>query len=243
MRELKDQLVGLDPKFKYRGLNQTRIETFSDAVFAFTVTLVALSSSVPETFEELKESFRDIIPFFLCAVLIVVIWYQHYMFFLRYGLQDLRTVVINTFLLFVLLIYVYPLKFLMTFLFELYFAIITDDFSRFKSQFAGIGDGSYLMTSYGLGASLIFLSLSLLYRHAYKRSEALGMGDYETFTTKISVQTNLLLSSIPALSAIMAVSGVNYIICGFIYMLYPPVMITFGRIVRRRSSVLFPEND
>ena len=72
MRELKDQLVGLDPKFKYRGLNQTRIETFSDAVFAFTVTLVALSSSVPETFEELKESFRDIIPFFLCAVLIVV---------------------------------------------------------------------------------------------------------------------------------------------------------------------------
>ncbi len=129
MRAIKNQLVGLDPKFNYRRLNQTRIETFSDAVFAFTVTLVALSSSVPETFDELKESFRDIIPFFLCAVLIVVIWYQHYLFFLRYGLQDLKTVVINTFLLFVLLIYVFPLKFLMTFLFELYLGLITDDFT------------------------------------------------------------------------------------------------------------------
>ena len=241
MRQLKDQLVGLDSRFKYRGLNQTRIETFSDAVFAFSVTLVVLSSSVPETFVELKESFRDIIPFFVCAILIVVIWYQHYTFFLRYGLQDVRTVVINTFLLFVLLIYVYPLRFLMNFLFEIHVALITDDWSLVRKIIGEEGGGNYLMTSYGLGAAVIFLSLAWLYRHAYNQRELLNLSEYEKFSTTVSIKTNLLMSAIPILSSILSISGISYIIAGFTYMLYPFVMIPYGIMVRKKGSRLFPE--
>lgn len=54
MRQLlKNTEVGLDPYFNYRGKNQTRVETFSDAAFALGITLLVLSSTVPETFRPL----------------------------------------------------------------------------------------------------------------------------------------------------------------------------------------------
>lgn len=242
MKGLKDQLVGLDPKFRYRGLNQTRIETFSDAVFAFAFTLVVLSSSVPETFTELKSSLREIIPFMICIVLIVVIWYQHYIFFLRYGLQNTKTVVVNTILLFLLLIYVYPLKFLSTFLFELYAGLISGNRTRFNELYAQDLDGNFLMSAYGLGAMLIFLTIAFLYKHAYKKRDALKLNEYEVFATKTSYTHNLLMSSIPFLSFIVSIfevfgnSQLNSSIAGFLYMLYIPVMFTFGRIVSKRAK-------
>ena len=250
MRKLKDQLVGLDPRFEYRGLNQTRIETFSDAVFAVAFTLVVLSSSVPDTFAGLRASIDEIIPSFICIVLIVVIWYQHYVFFLRYGLQNAGTVVINTFLAFLVLIYVYPLKFLARFLVELYTGLLFGTKIDFIESFGEPITGenmTLLMTAYGAGASLIFLSTAWLYRHAYKRREALGLSSYEVFATKVSIWQNVLMGFIPFLSTVIAFlhpfgNGVaNFSIAGFIYMLYPPVMITFGRIVKKKSDQITSE--
>jgi len=207
MRNLKDQLVGLDPNFRYRGLNQTRIETFSDAVFAVAFTLVVLSSSVPETFAELRKSIHDIIPSFICIVLIVVIWYQHYVFFLRYGLQNTKTVTINTFLLFLLLIYVYPLKFLARFLVELYGGLIFGRPDNFMNDFGGQMNSenmTLLMTAYGAGATLIFIAMTWLYREAYKKRAELELNEYETFSTKVGLWQNLLMSAIPFLSTVVA---------------------------------------
>ncbi|WP_420576360.1 TMEM175 family protein [Ekhidna sp.] len=248
MRDLKDQLVGLDPNFRYRGLNQTRIETFSDAVFAVAFTLVVLSSAVPETFSELRKSIHDIIPSFICIVLIVVIWYQHYVYYLRYGLQNTKTVTINTFLLFLLLIYVYPLKFLARFLVELYGGLIFGRPDNFMNNFGGEMNSenmTLLMTAYGAGATLIFMAMTWLYREAYKKREELELNEYETFSTKVSLWQNLLMSSIPFLSTIVAFlhpfgyGALNFAIAGFIYMLYPPVMITFGYRVKKKSRKLF----
>jgi hypothetical protein len=43
--------------FRWRGGEISRIEGFSDAVFAFAVTLLVVSLEVPETFSELLTSF------------------------------------------------------------------------------------------------------------------------------------------------------------------------------------------
>lgn len=248
MRDLKDQLVGLDPNFRYRGLHQTRIEAFSDAVFAVAFTLVVLSSAVPETFAGLRKSIQDIIPSFICIVLIVVIWYQHYVFFLRYGLQNTKTVTVNTFLLFLLLIYVYPLKFLARFLVELYGGLIFGRPDNFMDDFGGQMNSenmTLLMTAYGAGATLIFVAMTWLYREAYKRREELELNEYEAFTTKVSLWQNLLMSFIPFVSTVVAFlhpfgyGALNFAIAGFIYMLYPPVMITFGYRVKKKSQKLF----
>ncbi|WP_425393082.1 TMEM175 family protein [Ekhidna sp.] len=248
MRNLKDQLVGLDPNFQYRGLNQTRIETFSDAVFAVAFTLVVLSTTVPETFAELRKSIQDILPSFICIVLIVVIWYQHYVFFLRYGLQNTKTVTVNTLLLFLLLIYVYPLKFLARFLVELYSGLIFGRPDNFMDDFGGQMNSdnmTLLMTAYGAGATLIFMSMTWLYREAYNKRDDLDLNEYEVFATKVSLWQNLLMSSIPFFSTIIAFfhpfghGALNFGIAGFIYMLYPPVMITFGYRVKKKSKQLF----
>ena len=248
MRKLKDQLVGLDPRFNYRGINQTRIETFSDAVFAVAFTLVVLSSSVPETFSELRASIHDILPSFICIVLIVVIWHQHYLFFLRYGLQNTRTVTINTFLLFMVLIYVYPLKFLARFLVELYSGLLFSRPDNFMNDFGGEMNNenmTLLMTTYGIGATLIFAAMAWLYRYAYKKREALNLSEYEVFSTKVSLWHNLLMSTPPFLSVMITVihpfgqGAINYAIAGFVYMLYMPIMFTFGWKVRKRTDKLF----
>jgi hypothetical protein len=247
-RAIKDQLVGLDPHFRYRGLSQTRIETFSDAVFALAITLVVLSSSVPETFADLKRSMTDVLPFFLCVVLLVVIWKQHYTFFLRYGLQDTRTIVLNTFLLFLVMVYVYPLKFLMRFLVSFYGGIITGDMGYMRTQYfdsMSDNDMGFLMVIYGLGASFIFFTLFLLYRRAGKLGDDLGLSEYEVFQTRVSARANFLLGIIPFLSFFIALVGpdhwITYMLSGFSYMLYPVVMPLFGRRVTKQQKKLFPK--
>lgn len=247
---LKDQMVGLDSKFRYRGLNQTRIETFSDGVFAVAFTLVVLSTSVPETFQDLRKTIFDIVPSFICIVLIIVIWYQHYIFFLRYGLQNTRTAVINTFLLFLLLVYIYPLKFLARFLFELTIGLLSGKDGNFISSFGGDMSNSnmtLLMVTYGLGATLIFATMAWLYRHAYHKRKSLKLSKYEIFSTKVSLWQNLLMSSIPFLSVIIISLGlfgggpITFTIGGFIYMLYPPVMAIFGRRMSKLEKKRFSE--
>lgn len=244
-RLIKDQLVGLDPRFRYRGLNQTRVETFSDAVFALAITLVVLSSSVPETFTELRASMADVIPFLLCVILLVIIWVQHYFFFLSYGLQDLRTIVYNMFLLFLVLVYVYPLKFLMRFLVQFYSGLFVDNDSFFENTFSErpVQDMHFLMMVYGLGAALIFFTLAMMYLHAYCRRLKLDLNDYEKQMTRISIRTNVLLGGIPTLSFLISVifgpHGWVMAVSGFTYMLYPIIMPTYGTLARKKLKKKF----
>src|SRR5436309_8737536 len=106
--------------FRWRGAEISRIEGLSDAVFAFAVTLLVVSLEVPKTFGELMETMRGFGAFAISFTLLFMVWFNQYKFFRRYGLQDNLTVCLNAILLFVVLFYVYPLKFLFTFLVSLF---------------------------------------------------------------------------------------------------------------------------
>ena len=95
------------------------------------------------------------------------IWYEHNVFFRRYGLQDPWTVFLNCVLLFVVLFYVYPLKFLTGALME-FFGIGRDAGIREKRR-------PDVMLLYSTGVVLIFLVFVMLYRHAWKKRAALGL--------------------------------------------------------------------
>ena len=90
----------------------SRLEGFSDAVFGFALTLLVVSLDVPDTIDELEVLVRGSLPFALMFAMVCYIWWEHNKFFRRYGLQDAWTAFLNCVLLFVVLFYVYPLKFL-----------------------------------------------------------------------------------------------------------------------------------
>ena len=97
-----------------RGREVSRIEGFSDAVFGFTLTLLVVSVEVPDDFTDLLNIVSGFPAFAVTFTVICWIWYEHYLFFRRYDLEDGFTVVLNCILLFIVMLYAYPLKFMFT---------------------------------------------------------------------------------------------------------------------------------
>jgi len=98
--------------FRLRGREVSRVEAFSDVVFGFALTLIVVSLEVPKTFAELMTEMRGFLAFAICFAMLTWIWHVHHTFFRRYAMTDEITIALNTVLLFLVLFYIYPLKFI-----------------------------------------------------------------------------------------------------------------------------------
>jgi uncharacterized membrane protein len=228
--------------FRWRGGEISRIEGFSDAVFAFAVTLLVVSLEVPRTFHELTEIMRGFLAFAVCFTLLIVAWREHYVFFRRYGLQDNMTIWLNAALLFVVLFYVYPLKFL--------FTLVLAPLTGAPTEIPRLGGGhervieadqvSTLFLIYGAGVIALYLLLALMYLHAYRRRRELTLTPIETFDTRSSIRMHLLAAGIGAVSCLLALVLPTRSIglAGFAYFLFGPVMAIHGTLAGRRRRLL-----
>lgn len=193
----------------------SRMEGFSDAVFGFALTLLVVSLEVPGTARELLDVARQFGPFALTFAMVGWIWYEHNVFFRRYGLQDPWTTFLNLVLLFVVLFYVYPLKFLATQI----VASLTGDRANWG---ASLSEAQGLMLIYSAGVVLIFGCFVLLYRHAYRQRERLGLAARDLLIMRFARRSHLISMSIGVLSmAIVAIdprwsawSGLIYVMMG-----------------------------
>ena len=61
----------------------SRVEAFSDAVFAFALTLLVVSLDVPTSYTELMKLMAGFMPFACSFALLTWIWYEHNLFFRR----------------------------------------------------------------------------------------------------------------------------------------------------------------
>src|SRR5437660_8607270 len=118
--KLIDKGIGDNKKFRWRSHEVSRTEGLSDAVFGFAITLLVVSLEVPRTFGELMYAMRGFGAFAISFTLLFIVWFNQYKFFRRYGLQDNATIVLNGILLFVVLFYVYPLKFVFTLMLNMF---------------------------------------------------------------------------------------------------------------------------
>jgi uncharacterized membrane protein len=100
--------------FRLRGLNMTRIETFTDAAFAFSLTLLVISMDPPATMPSLDVALRHIPAFLLSATMLMMFRSGHHNWSRRFGLDDAATIVLSYLLVFTMLVYVYPLRFMGT---------------------------------------------------------------------------------------------------------------------------------
>lgn len=97
---------------RQRGLAATRLEAFCDAAFAFSVTILVISTGgVPGSYAELMAALRRDVPAFAASfTAIAAFWAAHRMWSQRYGLEDRTSTFLSLAMVFVMLIYVYPLK-------------------------------------------------------------------------------------------------------------------------------------
>src|SRR3954453_18096505 len=166
------------PGFRLRGEEVTRLEAFSDTVFGFALTLLVVSLDVPRTFGDLTNAMRGFPAFAICFILLALIWNSHYKFCRRYGLDDGTARFLSCVLLFVVLFYVYPLKFL----FNLSITGILFGAGPLISITAS--QLTSLLVIYGLGFAAVYLALTLLYLHAWRLRETLELTQLERFDTR-----------------------------------------------------------
>jgi len=208
----------LDPHFRWRSHEVSRMEAFADAVFGLVVALLFLQTKVPENLLELKAAMLSLLPFAVSFVLLTMVWVEHHQFNRRYGLRDKATFFGNLWLLFLVLVYAYPLKFLFTLLFVAWIAPIGD----LTIDRMGVGQEQLgmqqLMVFYGVGAGAIYATFALLYRHALCRGDDLGLDAVERHLTVTSVIECCVLVTFSLLSIALALcdqpswSGMIY--CG-----------------------------
>ena len=213
----------------------TRLEGFSDAVFGFALTLLVVSLEVPTTYAELVETMRGFGAFACCFAIVAWIWYEHNLFFRRYGMQDGLTITLNLLLLFVVLFYVYPLKFVFTTLLSGIFG------GRRQSLQIIFTDGPTLMIIYSLALVLLFLVFTLLYWHAYRHRAELELDAFAVFDAKTGMLRHLLTTGIALASVILVLLLPRRVeLAGFIYFLLGPAHAALGIFRGSRREKMTP---
>ncbi len=217
--------------FRWRGGEITRLEAFCDVVFGFALTLLVVSLEVPHSYSELIMAMRGFVPFALCFAQLVMIWLTHYRFSRRYGLQDAYTVFLNMVLLFVVLLYVYPLKFV----FSLIFSQLS---GREPSGVLTMHQGTVLMQIYGIGFALVFFLFVLMFAHAYALRDQLELNAAEVHETKMSIQSNAILTLVGVISILIAFRSPEW--AGWTFMLIGPALTIHGMTIRKKVRKLVP---
>src|SRR5436189_1720316 len=146
-------------EFRDRGHEVTRVEAFSDVVFGFAISLLVVSLEAPKTYGQMMEMLHRFLPFAICFWIFVDIWFEHRKFFKRYALEDNTTLFLNTCLLFVILFYVYPLKYMFTLSLQPFIG---------RSEAVPPNGARVLFTVYGIGVMAVFWLLAAMYAHAQR---------------------------------------------------------------------------
>ncbi len=183
--------MGADPNFRWRGGEVSRAEAIADGVFAITVTLLIVANSSTQRFYDVWVLARDIPAFFISFAMIMYAWFEHYLFFRRYGLADGMTLFLNFVFLFLIMALAYPLKLLTTFLWYLIIGEPTQSLFTLPADtqimITEFQQRAYMMYFYGAAIVGVFATLLLMHLNALRQSTQLELDQLERLTTLKSV--------------------------------------------------------
>lgn len=221
--------------FRLRGLQATRIETFTDAAFAFALTLLVISLQPPTSFADLRAALVGIPPFLLSASMLMMFWWAHHEWSRRYGLDDGRSILLSCLLVFTVLVYVYPLRFMFALMFA-WFGHLGGLPLDSGVQIDGVADVNRLFVIYGIGYVLMSVAVLLLNWHAWSQRSVLQLDAVERHETRSTIGAWSLLALVGVLSTAIGLwAGPRWPGApGWIYMLLGPLMAWYARAMKRR---------
>ena len=186
--------------FRVRGHQVTRLETFVDAAFAFSLTLlVIVFDDLPESIAELREALRQVPAFAFCFVMIAMFWSAHNRWSRRFGLDDTRSTLLSLGMVFVVMIYVYPLRMVASGA----MAFFTDGWapSAFRIDPArALLDLQTMFIVYAVGFGVLSLLLWRLNAHALRQAHRLGLDALEHHETRNEIGVHVILTASAGLS-------------------------------------------
>lgn len=208
--------------FRWRGREVSRLEALSDAVFGFAITLLVVSLEVPQTATQLFAAMQGMISFAACFALLFMVWFHQYRFFRRYGLNDTLTLVLNGVLLFVIVFFVYPLKFV----FGILFGAIMGQRPWLQrpdgvTPVLAMEQWPAVMMIFAAGYVAVFGVFALLHLRAYRLRDALELNELEQFDTLDNVRETGVHVAIGVLSIAFALIG-QPMLAGFVFWLIGP---------------------
>lgn len=213
-------------KFRHRANEILRIEALSDAVFAFSVSLLVASLEVPQTFDELLVIVNGALPFFATVAILFMLWYQQYIFFRHYGLNDFKTIVLNLLYVAVILFYLYPLKFLFSFLLAWWTGmnLFPKAFGKTiitQEQFPN------LIILFSVGYFVIWSLLCLMHKRALVFAKELKLNSYEKLYTSREMRGAFLNAMIGVIAGVLPLINLAWL-SGICYFLIAPVLFFNG---------------
>jgi uncharacterized membrane protein len=229
-----------EPGFRARGAQQTRIDAFVDAAFAFAVTLLIVSvGHVPSTVPDLIQAMRGVPAFSASFLLLARFWLSHRHWSRCYGLEDGPSVRLSLALVFVVLVYVYPLRMVA----NMTFAMLSGGALAEQSvELHSVADLRSLYIAFAAGYGAVVIIFTLLYRHAFARADVLNLTASERVRTRYSAERYFALAGVALLSLLLALllpegyaSRLIYWLPGMVYsLIYPATAL----IARREKAAL-----
>jgi uncharacterized membrane protein len=151
--------------FLERGASVTRLEAFVDAAFAFAVTMLVISlDAIPDSISAMLQALKGVPAFAASFSQIMMFWSAHALWSRRFGLDDHGSTRLSLVLVFLVLVYVYPLKIL----FGSFFAWISGGWLPQVAQIHTLADLQGMFTMYGLAFGSLSLLMAALNRHALR---------------------------------------------------------------------------
>jgi uncharacterized membrane protein len=184
-----------------RGDKTTRFEAFVDAAFAFALTLLAIGGDhIPASIAELEHVLRGVPAYAASFMLVLQFWTGHTEWSRRYGLDDATSRRLSLALVFLVMIFVYPLRMV----FSTFFSAVTRGWLPANFTVSSYSEVPVLFITFGVAFGSLGIIMWLLYRHAWNRREALGLDATERAATQSSMRNWELTALVATLSILAA---------------------------------------
>ena len=190
--------------FRDRGAQATRLEAFVDAAFAFALTLVVIAGNdIPGSVDELVLAMKAVPAYAACFLLIMRCWSAHADWSRRYGLDDATSRRLSVLLVFLVLIFVYPMRMVFSSLFN----ALTLGWLPTGFTINSVADVPAMFIMFAVAFGLLGAVMTALYGHAWRHRDALRLTLHEQAQTRFEIMNWGAVPVVATLSLVLALAS------------------------------------